>query len=136
MRLVPVPSSQVMARRADALPWIVAACRRGPGGSNAGAILNRCAEGLHQLWLAEDEAGVCAAAVTGVLTDETGRRVCEWVSFAGKSPRVLAGLQEPLEAWARDQGCVVMRSYSRPAMRKVMPDAYRTVGVILEKALA
>lgn len=135
-RLVPIKPADVAKISGLVSPFILAASRKGPLPLDVSAVLRLCSESLHQLWVVKNRTDeIVAAAVTGICTDPDGRRVCEWISAAGDNPASWIGFSEQIEEWARGQGCAAMRSFSRPAMGRVLPKSYRVKGVIFEKGL-
>lgn len=131
--LIPVRSEHVSVAWPLAEPHIRAACRRGPLPCDAEDLRDACEAGRHQLWIAECEAEVTGAAVTGVLNEPQGR-VCVWIAMGGTYAALEFAL--PLiEDWARDEGCIAMRSFSRVGMVRRVPSEYRAKGVILERML-
>ena len=129
--LVPVRSEHVAAAWPLAEPFIRAACRRGPLPCDAEDLREACEEGRHQLWIYERDNEQVAAAVTGIIADDGA---CVWIAMGGDF-RAAEGSIPMVEAWARSQGCVAMRSFSRVGMVERFGPEYRTKGVILERKL-
>ena len=136
MRFVPVTSDKVNEVWPHVEDYIVRACDRGPDGAYPDAMEDACRTGRHQLWVAMDGDEYAAAAVTGIWTEPSGRKVCYWAAVGGRDMRLWQPFYPHIEAWAKANGCSAMRSMSRRGMKKRLePDGYRVTGFILEKAL-
>lgn len=133
MRLVPISSDNVPNIWFHVKPFIDAACKKGPGGLNPQELRVSCETMKHQLWALIGTHGIEAAAVTGIIEDDEGRRA-EWIAFGGSGDE-WTDFMQPIEQWAKDNGCKAFRSYGRPGMKKRMPREYRVKGIIFEKAL-
>ena len=133
MKLVAIAAEDVEPAWLLAAKFIESACRRGPENDTAETMRAGCVDGRFQLWIAGDERGVVAAAVTGFLIG-SDRKVCVWLAVGGRRMSDWHALQDHIEAVAKAHGCVAMRSYSRPGMVRRMTD-YRLRGVIMEKAI-
>lgn len=130
MELIPVLSSSVPFIWDRVLPLIERACQKGPTQDLDPDDLRQCCiEGKHQLWIVASNS-IQAVAITGILDD-----VCEWIVFASDDPDGWKEHVPAIEAWAASMGCTKMRSYSRPGMKRVMPEGYRIKGYIFEKVL-
>lgn len=132
---------RLIAVSPDALPeywpgieqFIEQACRKGPENETAERLREGCEDLRYHLWVVTDGNKSIGAMITGFL-NEPGRKVCLWLAVGGVNFAVLEQYRETIESVARAHGCVAMRSYSRPGMRKRMP-TYKPVGVIMEKAI-
>jgi hypothetical protein len=131
MMLVPVRSEHIGAAWPLAEPFIRAACQRGPLPCDAEDLREACEQGVNQLWIVERNEEQVAAAVTGIRSDD---RTCIWLAMGGDY-YAAARFMPQIEDWAKDHGCLAMRSFSRPGMVKRFPAAYRVKGVIFEKDL-
>lgn len=116
--------------------WVEQACRKGPGGLDPDRLRDDCADGRAHLFVViRDERCIGAAVVTAVM-DRTGRLVMEWTALGGEDFSTWADHEGPILEQARRLGCVAVRSYSRPGMKRVLGKrGYRMTGVILEKDL-
>lgn len=130
MKLVPVPAPYVEAQWPRVRVFVTQACRKGPLDADPEALKAGCLTRDHQLWLIENEAG---EAVAVVITQVVGG-VCEWLAVGGLGMSHWKHLEHTIELWAKAEGCLTMRSFSRIGMRKRLPE-YRVRGVILEKAI-
>lgn len=131
MELIPVRAECVDLIWPKIASLVERACRKGPTHDlDALEVKQLCKDRKHQIWIAVIGDQVSAVAITGIMGT-----VCEWIAFAAVSNE---GWQEhigTIEQWAKSQGCTSMRSYSRPGMKKHIPEGYRTKGIIYEKAL-
>lgn len=130
MRLVPITSVNIEANWPRVATFIKQACRKGPLDADPNALKMGCFTRDHQLWIVEDDAG---AAVAAVITQVVSG-ACEWLAVGGLHMAHWKHLETQIELWAKAEGCLTMRSFSRIGMRKRLPD-YRVRGVILEKAI-
>jgi len=90
-------------------------------------------QGRALLWLAWDGEDVNAAAVTEIGVTEW-RKVCNIVACAGADMKRWLDLLEPIEEFAKAEGCAAMRIMGRKGWTRVLK-AYRPRRVILEKEL-
>ena len=133
MRLVPISSDNVKNVWPHVSKFIESACDKGPDNLSPSELCVSCETMRHQLWVLISSNGPEAAAVTGIYDDGDVRRG-EWVAFGGSGNAWIEHM-EPIEQWAKDQGCTAFRSYGRPGMTKRMPTEYRVKGIIFEKVL-
>ena len=89
--------------------------------------------GKQLLWLAISEKVIDAAATTHLVLIE-GRKICVLTACAGHRRERWLELLGRLEAFAKAEGCTVMRIFGRKGWCKVL-DGYRVEHVVLEKGL-
>jgi hypothetical protein len=90
--------------------------------------------GKQLLWLAIVNKSIEAAATTH-LTLTNGDKVCVLTACAGHNRANWLPLLQRLEAFAKDEGCAVMRIFGRKGWHRVL-DGYHVEHVVLEKELA
>ena len=134
MRLAPISAENVRNIWPHIEHFIIAACKKGPGGAEPDDLRVSCETKRHQLWVLVDQDGAKAAAVTGIYDNGKERRA-EWIAFGGSGAE-WRDFMPPIEQWAKDNGCKAFRSYGRPGMKKRMPQGYRVKGIIFEKELS
>lgn len=136
MSLHPVTKDKASAVWPHIEHFIIAACEKGPCGDlDPCELRESCEAGRHQLWVAlDDDKAPVSACVTGI-RDDRGKRSAEWIAFGASSSHVWQQYMPAIEQWARDNKCRAFRSFSRPGMKRLMPDGYRVKGYIFEKAL-
>jgi hypothetical protein len=130
MRLVPVLWTAVNTQWPRIERFVIDACQRGPLDADAQALRDGCVSRNHQLWIVEDEHG---EAVAVVITQIAGD-ACEWLAVGGVGMEKWKFLEIIIERWAQENGCSLMRSFSRRGMVKRLPE-YKIRGVILEKGI-
>lgn len=86
-----------------------------------------------QLWLAAGERGIEAICVTEILRYPRQRR-CNLFLCAGAGMRRWVRLLEPIERWARAQGCAAVELQGRPGWTRILKD-YRRTHILLRKEL-
>lgn len=89
--------------------------------------------GRQLLWLAISGKSIEAAATTH-LTLVNGRKVCVLTACAGHHRERWLSLMQRLEAFARAEGCAVMRIFGRKGWHRVL-DGYHVEHVVLEKEM-
>lgn len=96
-------------------------------------IENEIFDGLGQLWIARDEAGILAALTTALVTTERGK-VCILTALGGSQMSQWLPMLSKVEEFARAEGCHGMRIYGRKGWERALP-AYHLEHVILERPL-
>jgi len=132
-RLVAVSPEAVASFWPGVEHFVSQACRKGPENELPERLREGCENGRYLLWVVEDDGASIGAMITGFL-NEHDRRVGIWLAVGGVNFAVLERHRVTIETVAKAHGCVAMRSYSRPGMRKRMK-SYRVAGLIMEKAL-
>lgn len=132
MQLVCIPPSQAKQAWDLVGHHIVQAMKRG-GVGDAGPVYADVVAGRSLLWVALDQAGVHATAVTE-LTEAMGRKLCTIVACGGHARGEWLHLIRGLEDYARAEGCVATRIIGRAGWQRTLPE-YRTRALIMEKAL-
>jgi hypothetical protein len=95
------------------------------------AIQNRSA----QLWLCWENEKPEAVCVTQIENTSKGKHCAIWI-MTGHDRTDWQDLIDDLEAWARREGCVMMRHEARPGWARILKSrGYRMPHVILEKEL-
>jgi hypothetical protein len=112
--------------------FIYGAMRRG-GLSAYRPVAENVLDGRALLWIAYDGKKVQAAAVTEVQATEW-RKVCIIVACGGEN-LCWPDLIQPLEQFARAEGCTAVRIMGRPGWERVLKE-YRRKRVVLEKEIA
>ncbi len=132
MRLESVSACDVTDVWSEIAPLVEQACKRSPADGDAQAMRGWCEAGANQLWLVRDGTdAICGVAITGIVDG-----VCVWNAVAGKGFAGWRTGREPIEQWAKQQGCHAMRLYGRPGWsRQLKADGYAVRGVIMERAL-
>jgi hypothetical protein len=90
--------------------------------------------GTALLWLAWDGRAIAAAAVTQIAATDRGK-VCVLVACGGLHMRRWLPLLGAIEAYARTEGCELVRIFGRKGWARVLPE-YEARRVILEKAVS
>jgi hypothetical protein len=130
--LVCIPPDRVHLVWPRVAGLIEAAMRRGDLSSFAG--VQAAVSGGHALlWVAWDGDEIAAAAVTELHQTEW-RKVCVIVACGGSERERWLELIEPIEEFARAEGCGAMRIMGRKGWARVLPK-YRIRRVVLEKEL-
>lgn len=109
-------------------PWLKAAIAHGGDTHRKRHLRERIADGRAQLWTWPD-----AAAVTELITYDTGMRDCRWW-LAGGNMKTLINGQAEIEAWARRQGCHRVTITGRKGWERVLPE-YKPQFTVLTKEL-
>lgn len=87
------------------------------------------------LWVVHEGTRVDAAVVAQLELTKRGKE-CVVSSMGGKDMDKWAHLIEPIEAWAKTEGCTFMRHEGRPGLLKMMkPFGYRLTHITIEKAI-
>jgi hypothetical protein len=89
--------------------------------------------GRQLLWLAWNGQSIEAAATTHLVKIE-GRKVCILTALSGYQRERWLSLLDRLEAYAKAEGCALMRIFGRKGWHRVLPE-YRVEHVVLEKGL-
>lgn len=87
-----------------------------------------------QMWLAwtDKPESVC---ITQLENTSKGKFCRIWI-MVGQNMETWVALMPELEAWARREGCTMMRHEARPGWSKILKQhGYRTPHVVLEKEL-
>lgn len=87
------------------------------------------------LWLVVDGTRVHAAAVTQVRINRKLGKVCEIVCCAGAGLRSWLPFLTHIEAYAKAEGCGIMRVPGRKGWARMLPD-YRQPYIVLEKEIS
>jgi len=82
-----------------------------------------------QLWFVSNEQTTAASVVTRIAGE-----VCFIVACGGNGMANWLGLLDELEAWAKQQGCSIMRLIGRKGWKRKLND-YRETRVVLDKRL-
>jgi len=85
------------------------------------------------LWVAIEDGGILAAAVTQV-TDPKDCRLCTIVACGGHDWERFGHLIEGLEKYARAEGCTRIEIAGRPGWLRRLPD-YKLAKVVIRKEL-
>lgn len=85
------------------------------------------------LWIGWDGSEIVAAVVTQI-NETDADKVCVIVACGGFGMRDWLPLLDRLEAYARDDGCGLMRIFGRKGWARVLKD-YRPTRVIMDKRL-
>ena len=92
-------------------------------------------EGTGQLWIASRAGDIVAVCVTQIQMKAKGADCSIWIC-AGHNRQDWQHHMAEIEAWAKTEGCNLMRHNARPGCAKVLkPMGYRMVHVVLEKEL-
>lgn len=113
-------------------PWIKRAMERGDLGTFA-AVEADVMAGHALLWLVWQAPDIKAAAVTQISRSERSK-VCMIVACGGEGITLWLPLIGKIEAYARDEGCDLVRILGRKGWTRVLKD-YRAPSVVLEKRL-
>lgn len=105
----------------------------GIGDDTPESLKIRLDEGRALLWIVWDGKGILAAAVTEIV-QVPARKLCMITACAGRELHRWRHFIANLEAYAKTQGCDVMRVHGRVGWKSVFPD-YREPWVALEKGL-
>ena len=103
------------------------------GLSDFGEVEKDILRGGQLLWLAWNGEAIEAAATTQ-LTRIGDRKVCTLTACAGEHRERWLPLFGTIEAYAKAEGCAVMRVFGRKGWSRVL-DGYRVEHVVLEKEL-
>jgi hypothetical protein len=85
------------------------------------------------LWVAWNDSGVKAAAVTQIAI-ANGDKYCTICACGGRDSKEWLPLIRGLEVYAKQEMCRAMRIYGRRGWMRVLPD-YKVVGYVLERTL-
>jgi len=95
-------------------------------------IEHQTLSGAGLLWIAW--SGRIEAAAATVITETDRARVCVLTACGGTDRKRWLPLLEKIEAYARDQGCSVLRILGRRGWQRVLRK-YRITNVVLERQL-
>lgn len=90
-------------------------------------------QGNGLLWLAAQGERIVAAMTTALVLTDTDK-VCILTTCGGEDMRDWLPLQEKIEAYAKAEGCSLVRIYGRKGWARVL-EGYTVEHVILERAL-
>lgn len=91
-------------------------------------------EGGSLLWVASEvDGGIRAAAVTRMIETEL-HKYCLIVACGGTDRGRWLHLLQPIERWAKSEGCFAMRIMGRKGWGSVLRD-YRVTRVVLDRVL-
>ena len=111
---------------------IRAAMMRGGLGSYS-VVEKRVLAGDNLLWLAIDGDRLCGAAVTSLEQTEWNKS-CVIVACGGYNVENWIGCIEPIEKFAKAEGCDRVLIYGREGWQRMLP-TYRPKRIVLERAL-
>ena len=119
-----------------ARPLLAEAIKRSLGRCSFGTVHDALRRNERQLWLAIGGESIHAAVVTELVTTKTGFKFCRFVLMGGiELAKALPNL-EPIERWARDQGCLACEVFGRRGWEPVLAtEGYRPFAVSLQKEL-
>lgn len=130
MQLVCIPPHQAKQAWDLVGHFIVRAMERG-GVGDAGPVYADVVAGRSLLWVALDQRGVAAAAVTEI-TEAFGQRICTIVACGGWRVWRWLHLINGLEDYARAEGCARSRIIGRKGWLRLLP-GYKAKAIIMDK---
>jgi hypothetical protein len=131
--LVDVPVSDIPIVRPLVEHWIEEAQRDSAYATTAD-VWAAIKTGAAQLWLAWSDKPE-AVCVTQLEITSKGKFCRIWI-MVGQNMETWVGLMPELEAWAKREGCMMMRHEARPGWSKALKQyGYKMPHVVLEKEL-
>jgi len=115
----------------EAVPALESMAKASNGRQSVQTLADGIIDGRLQLWTHEG-----AFAVTAINDWPTGIATLEVLGCVGKSREKWLSELDAMEEWAREQGCVMAETTSRPGWtRALKPLGWNNTHVFLEKAL-
>lgn len=101
-----------------------------------GCVITEIFIGDEKLWTISVNGKTCAAFVTRVCRDDSGKRYVGMSNLGGFGARLwIAELIEALTTFARENGCASVRCYGRKAWTRIFPRECTVIGRYDNKTL-